>query len=91
MIILLSILNLLDYVLTLLNRGDFEEANPIMNILINNTLALIIIKLVLVPLGVYVLWKFKERLYVKISVIVLCVVYTYAVVLGGMITIQIMK
>jgi hypothetical protein len=28
-IILLTILNLLDYILTLLNRGNFEETNPI--------------------------------------------------------------
>ncbi len=49
MIITLAILNLLDYALTLLNRGKFEEANPLMKSIIDNTLLLTILKLVIVP------------------------------------------
>jgi hypothetical protein len=84
MIILLSILNLLDYILTLLNRGNFEEANPLTRPIIDNTLALTLLKLVLVPICCYVLWRYKDKLLIKIASIVLCLVYLYAVVLGGM-------
>lgn len=85
MIILLSILNLFDYILTILNRGNFEEANPLTRPIIDNTLALTILKLIIVPICVYVLWKFRDRPIVKIASIVLCVVYLYAVVLGVLI------
>jgi uncharacterized membrane protein YqjE len=84
MIICLFLLNLFDYLLTLLNRGNFEEANPLTRPIIDNTLALTLLKLVLVPLCVYVLWRYKDKPIVKIASVVLCLVYIYAVVLGGM-------
>ena len=59
MIITLSILNLFDYLLTLLNRGNFEEANPLTRPIIDNTLALIVLKLIIVPIFIYVLWRYN--------------------------------
>jgi hypothetical protein len=67
MIICLFLLNLFDYLLTLLNRGNFEEANPLTRPIIDNTLALTLLKLVLVPLCVYVLWRYKDKSIVKIA------------------------
>ena len=85
MIICLFLLNLLDYILTLLNRGNFEEANPLTRPIIDNTLALTILKLIIVPLCVYVLWRYKDKPIVKIASVVLCLVYIYAVTLGVLI------
>jgi hypothetical protein len=83
--IILFLLNLFDYLLTLLNRGNFEEANPLTKPIIDNTLALTLLKLVLVPLCVYVLWRYRDRVVVKIATVVLCLVYLYAVTLGVLI------
>lgn len=83
--IILFLLNLLDYTLTLLNRGNFEEANPLTRPIIDNTLALTILKLIIVPLCVYVLWRYRDRVVVKIASVVLCLVYLYAVTLGVLI------
>jgi hypothetical protein len=85
MIITLTILNLLDYILTLLNRGNFEEANPLTRPIIDNTLSLTILKLIIVPIFIYVLWRFKDKPIVKIASVVLCLVYIYAVTLGVLI------
>ena len=85
MIICLFLLNLFDYLLTLLNRGNFEEANPLTRPIIDNTLALTLLKLVLVPLCIYILWRYKDKSIVKIASIVLCLVYIYAVTLGVLI------
>jgi hypothetical protein len=82
MIILLSILNLLDYILTLLNLNNFEEANPIANLIISNVWLLSILKLIIVPLCIYVLYKYRYTLLSKIGTIALSGVYLYAVVLG---------
>jgi hypothetical protein len=83
--IILFLLNLFDYLLTLLNRGNFEEANPLTRPIIDNTLALTLLKLVLVPLCVYILWRYRDRVVVKIATVVLCIVYLYAVTLGVLI------
>jgi len=83
--IILFLLNLFDYLLTLLNRGNFEEANPLTRPIIDNTLALTLLKLVLVPLCVYVLWRYKDKPIVKIASVILCIVYLYAVTLGVLI------
>jgi len=83
--IILFLLNLFDYLLTLLNRGNFEEANPLTKPIIDNTLALTILKLIIVPLCVYVLWRYKDKPIVKIASVVLCLVYIYAVTLGVLI------
>jgi hypothetical protein len=83
--IILFLLNLFDYLLTLLNRGNFEEANPLTRPIIDNTLALTILKLIIVPIFIYVLWRFKDKPIVKIASIVLCIVYLYAVTLGVLI------
>ena len=80
--IILFLLNLFDYLLTLLNRGNFEEANPLTRPIIDNTLALTILKLIIVPLCVYILWRYRDRVVVKIASVVLCLVYLYAVTLG---------
>ena len=85
MIICLFLLNLFDYTLTLLNRGNFEEANPLTRPIIDNTLALTLLKLVLVPLCIYILWRYKDKTIVKIASVVLCIVYLYAVTLGVLI------
>ena len=88
MIITLTILNLLDYALTLLNHGKFEEANPLTRLIIDNTLLLTILKLIIVPLCIYVLWYYKDKLIVKIGVVVLYIVYLYAVILGVLIYVK---
>jgi hypothetical protein len=85
MIICLFLLNLFDYLLTLLNRGNFEEANPLTRPIIDNTLSLTILKLIIVPLCVYILWRYKDKPIVKIASVVLCLVYLYAVTLGVLI------
>ena len=85
MIICLFLLNLFDYLLTLLNRGNFEEANPLTRPIIDNTLLLTILKLIIVPLCIYILWRYKDKPIVKIASIVLCLVYLYAVTLGVLI------
>ena len=85
MIICLFLLNLLDYTLTLLNRGNFEEANPLTKPIIDNTLLLTILKLIIVPLCIYILWRYKDKPIVKIASVVLCIVYLYAVTLGVLI------
>ena len=85
MIICLFLLNLFDYILTLLNRGDFEEANPLTRPIIDNTLLLTILKLIIVPLCIYILWRYRDRVVVKIATVVLCLVYLYAVTLGVLI------
>jgi len=84
-IILLFTMNILDYALTLLNRGNFEEANPLTRPIIDNTLALTILKLIIVPLCIYILWRYRDRVVVKIASVVLCIVYLYAVTLGVLI------
>jgi hypothetical protein len=85
MIICLFLLNLFDYLLTLLNRGNFEEANPLTKPIIDNTLLLTILKLIIVPLCIYILWRYKDKPIVKIASVVLCLVYLYAVTLGVLI------
>ena len=85
MIICLFLLNLFDYILTLLNLGNFEEANPIMQLFINNPLILTLVKLVIVPLLVYVLYRFKDQKIAQFGTFILCLVYLYAVVLGALI------
>ena len=85
MIICLFLLNLFDYLLTLLNRGNFEEANPLTRPIIDNTLLLTILKLIIVPLCIYILWRYKDKPIVKIASVVLCLVYLYAVTLGVLI------
>jgi hypothetical protein len=85
MIICLFLLNLFDYLLTLLNRGNFEEANPLTRPIIGNTLLLTILKLIIVPLCIYILWRYRDRVVVKIATVVLCIVYLYAVTLGVLI------
>jgi hypothetical protein len=83
--IILFLLNLFDYLLTLLNRGNFEEANPLTRPIIGNTLLLTILKLIIVPLCIYILWRYKDKPIVKIASVVLCLVYLYAVTLGVLI------
>ena len=61
MIISLFLLNLLRLHLTLLNRGNFEEANPLTRPIIDNTLLLTLLKLIIVPLCVYILWRYKDK------------------------------
>lgn len=88
MILTLLTLNLLDLILTILNRGNFAEANPLTRLIIDNVPALVILKLIIVPALVYVLWRYKDKNYVKLAVIALSVVYAYAVIVGGLIWVQ---
>lgn len=81
-VIVLLFLNIFDYLLTLLNRGNFEEANPIANMVISNVWLLSILKLIIVPLFIYILYKYRHTLLSKIGTFVLSGVYLYAVVLG---------
>jgi hypothetical protein len=85
LLLILCLLNLLDYGITLINYGNFVEANPLTRPIIDNTLALTLLKLVLVPLCIYILWRYKDKPIVKIASIVLCLVYLYAVTLGVLI------
>lgn len=82
---ILLILNILDFTFTILNRNNFTEANPIMQPFVNNTFALVIIKLVIVPIFIYILYKNWHRPLVKVSYVLLCLVYLYAVTLGVLI------
>jgi len=81
-VIVLLFLNIFDYILTLLNLGNFEEANPIANLIIGNVWLLSILKLIIVPLFIYILYKYRYTLLSKIGTFVLSGVYLYAVVLG---------
>ena len=81
-VIVLLFLNIFDYILTLLNLGNFEEANPIANLIIGNVWLLSILKLIIVPLFIYILYKYRYTVLSKIGTFVLSGVYLYAVVLG---------
>ena len=85
LLLILCLLNFLDYGITLINRGNFEEANPLTRNIIDNTLLLTILKLIIVPLCIYILWRYKDKPVVKIASVVLCLVYLYAVTLGVLI------
>jgi len=81
-VIVLLFLNIFDYILTLLNLNNFEEANPIANLIIGNVWLLSILKLIIVPLFIYILYKYRYTVLSKIGTFVLSGVYLYAVVLG---------
>ena len=81
-VIVLLFLNLFDYIITLINRNNFTEANPIANLIIGNVWLLSILKLIIVPLCIYALYKYRYTLLSKIGTIALSGVYLYAVVLG---------
>lgn len=82
--LILLILNILDYIFTLINRDNpfFEEGNPLAGMILDNTVLLTVIKLVIVPVFIYFLWRNKDLKITKIGTIVLCILYVYAVVLG---------
>ena len=80
--LILLILNLLDYTLTMINRGNFEEGNPLMQSVLDNTVLLTTIKLIIVPLFIWVLYKNKNLKTAKLGTTVLIAFYLYAVVLG---------
>jgi len=81
-VIVLLFLNIFDYIITLINRNNFEEANPIANLIIGNVWLLSILKLIIVPLFIYILYKYRYTVLSKIGTFVLSGVYLYAVVLG---------
>jgi hypothetical protein len=85
LLLILCLLNFLDYGITLINYGNFEEANPLTKPIIDNTLSLTVLKLIIVPLCIYILWRYKDKPIVKIATVVLCLVYLYAVTLGVLI------
>lgn len=82
LLLILCLLNFLDYGITLINYGNFTEANPIANLIIGNVWLLSIIKLIIVPLCIYALYQYRHTLLSKIGTFVLSGVYLYAVVLG---------
>lgn len=85
---ILFILNICDYILTLNNLGKFEEANPIMELVLDNIVLLSFIKLILVPVFIFILYKNRNNKIVKISYPVICLIYLYAVTLGVMIALS---
>lgn len=85
--LILFILNILDYILTLINRGNFEEGNPLMKLILDNTLLIAIIKLIIVSIFIFILYKFRYLKVTKVGTIILTIIYLYAVILGVLYTI----
>ena len=69
-LLILCLLNLLDYIFTLLNLNNFEEANPIANLILQSEqpiLWLTLLKLIIVPLLLFVLYKYHNMRLVKVA------------------------
>ena len=81
-LIIVLLLNIADFVITLFIRPVLNEANPIMRTILHNDLLLSFIKLVIVPLFIFILIKFRNKQLVKIGSIGLLIIYSYAVILG---------
>ena len=81
-LIIVLLLDIADFVITLFIRPVLNEANPIMRMILRNDLLLAFVKLVMVPLLVCILIKFKNKQLVKVGSIGLLILYSYAVVLG---------
>jgi len=74
------VLNAIDAVLTLMWvwRGRAIEANPIMADLVhNNPLLFVLVKMVLAGLGTFFLWRLRRRKFAVISIFGIFLVYYY--------------
>jgi len=76
------VLNGLDAMLTLnwVERGQANEANPLMEIIISNPLLFVCVKLALVSFGCYLLWERHRRPVAVVGIFTAFVAY-YAVFL----------
>ena len=81
-LIIVLLLNIADFVITLFIRSVLIEGNLIIKTILYNDLLLAFIKLVIVPLLVCILIKFRNKQLVKVGSIGLLSLYSYAVVLG---------
>jgi hypothetical protein len=81
-LIIVLLLNIADFVITLFIRPVLDEANPIMRMILYNDYLLAFVKLVIVPLFIFILIKLRDKWLVRIGSIGLLSLYSYAVVLG---------
>ena len=82
-IIALIMLNAIDGILTInwVGSGIATEANPLMNLLITtNPLLFMTIKLLLVSLGAYLLWCYRNRTLAVVSLYFCVLVYSLVMV-----------
>jgi hypothetical protein len=90
LILLLLILNFVDYLLTLNNLNNFKEANLLMEQLLDKPFLLGIVKIIIVPcLLLFIFLKIKKpKLLYFLLLIVTNLIYSYAVILGFFIAIN---
>ena len=76
------VLNLLDAIFTLnwIERGEANEANPLMEVIISKPILFVCVKTSLVSLGCYLLWRFHRRPIAVVSIVLAFLAY-YAVLL----------
>jgi len=76
--------NLIDAIATSVWVGSniASELNPLMGGMIEISLSLfLVVKLLIVNLSIYVLWRFKDRVLSKILILPVFVIYVYIVIL----------
>ena len=83
-LIIVLLLNIADFIITLFIRPVLTEANPIMRKILHNDYLLVFIKLIIVPLLICILIKFRDKQLVKIGSIGLLIIYSYTVILGSL-------
>lgn len=83
-LIIVLLLNIADFVITLFIRPVLNEANPIMRAMLHNDYLLAFVKLVIVPLFIFILIKLRDKWLVKVGSIGLLIIYSYAVILGSL-------
>jgi len=84
LLILVGVLNVLDAVLTAgwMSLGVIEEANPLMAYLLDlGPTLFFIVKAALVPLGCFILWRYRHRRFAKIAIVGVLGVYSWVIVL----------
>lgn len=84
LLILIGCLNICDAVLTAgwMSLGVIEEANPLMAFLLDLDPTLFFaVKSALVPLGCFILWRYRRVTLAKVSIFGLFCVYTAVMVL----------
>ena len=79
---IIIILNLFDAIFTInwIERGEANEANPLMNLLISQPVLFVCVKTTLVGLGCYLLWGRHRRPIAVVGIVLVFVVY-YAILL----------
>lgn len=81
-LIIVLLLNIADFVITLFIRPVLDEANLIMRMILYNDYLLAFVKLIIVPLFIFILIKLRDKWLVRVGSIVLLSLYSYAVILG---------